>query len=64
MADVTIKEAEKIYVYNQEFSWTDRTQPIAASASKLVGEINSKPIVITSTEAAFELAALGRTQTS
>ena len=57
VADVTIKEAEKIYVYNQEFNWTDRTQAIAASASKLVGEINSKPIVITSTgRAAFELA--------
>ena len=57
VADVTIKEAEKIYVYNQEFSWADRTQAKAAIASELVGEINSKPIVITSTgRAAFELA--------
>ena len=57
VADVTIREAEKIYDYNQEFSWADRTQAIAASASKLVSEINSKPIVITSTgRAAFELA--------
>ena len=57
VADVTIREAETIYDYNQEFSWADRTQAIAASASKLVSEINSKPIVITSTgRAAFELA--------
>ena len=57
VADVTIREAEKIYNYNQEFSSADRTQAIAASASKLVSEINCKPIVITSTgRAAFELA--------
>ena len=57
VADVTIREAEKIYPYYPEFSWADRTQAIAASASRLVQEINSKPIVLTSTgRAAFEVS--------
>ena len=36
VADVTIREAEKIYPYYQEFSRGDRTQAIAASAGRLV----------------------------
>ena len=57
VADVTIREAEKIYPYYQEFGRGDRTQAIAASAGRLVQEMNSKPIVLTSTgRAAFELS--------
>jgi len=57
VADVTIREAEKIYPYYQEFGRGDRTQAIAASAGRLVREMNSKPIVVTSTgRAAFEVS--------
>ena len=49
MADVTIREAEKIYPYYKDFRSRDRTQAIAAGASRLARELNSKPIVITST---------------
>lgn len=56
VADITIREAEKIYPYYQDFSAQDRTQAVAASAVRLVKEIDSKPIVITSTgRAAFEV---------
>jgi pyruvate kinase len=57
VADVTIKEAEKIYPYYKDFSSWDRTQAIAASASRLSRTLNSKPIVVTSTgRAAFEVS--------
>ena len=49
VADVTIREAEKIYPYYQDFRSRDRTQAIAAGASRLVRELHSKPIVVTST---------------
>jgi pyruvate kinase len=57
VADITIKEAEKIYPYYKDFSSGDRTQAIAASASRLSRTLNSKPIVVTSTgRAAFEVS--------
>jgi len=57
VADITIREAEKIYPYYQDFRSQDRTQAIAASAVRLVKELDSKPIVVTSTgRAAFEVS--------
>ena len=57
MADVTLREGEKIYPYYKDFSSGDRTQAIAASASRLTKDLDSKPIVITSTgRAAFEMS--------
>jgi pyruvate kinase len=57
MADVTLREGEKIYPYYKDFSSGDRTQAIAASASRLTKDLDSKPIVITSTgRAAFEVS--------
>jgi pyruvate kinase len=57
MADVTIREAEKIYPYYKNLTSWDRTQAIAAAAANLTRTLNSKPIVITSTgRAAFELS--------
>jgi pyruvate kinase len=57
VADITIKEAEKIYPYYKDFTSWDRTQAIAASASRLSRTLNSKPIVVTSTgRAAFEVS--------
>jgi pyruvate kinase len=57
VADVTIREAEKIYPYYKTLSSWDRTQAIAAAAANLARTLNSKPIVITSTgRAAFELS--------
>ena len=49
VADITIREAEKIYPYYKDFSSRDRTQAMAAGASRLVRELRSKPIVVTST---------------
>ncbi len=49
VADITIRESEKIYPYYKDFRSRDRTQAIAAGASRLARELNSKPIVITST---------------
>jgi pyruvate kinase len=57
VADITIKEAEKIYPYYKDLTSWDRTQAIAASASRLSRTLNSKPIVVTSTgRAAFEVS--------
>ena len=57
MADVSLREGEKIYPYYKDFSTGDRTQAIAASASRLTKDLDSKPIVITSTgRAAFEVS--------
>ena len=57
VADVTIREAEKIYPYHQAHGSRDRTQAIAAAADQLVRSLRSKPIVITSTgRAAFEVS--------
>jgi pyruvate kinase len=57
VADITIKEAEKIYPYYKELTSWDRTQAIAASASRLSRTLNAKPIVVTSTgRAAFEVS--------
>ena len=57
VADATIREAESVYPYYKEFGSRDRTQAVAASASRLVRELGSRPIVITSTgSAAFEVA--------
>lgn len=49
VADITIREAEKIYPYYKDFRSRDRTQAMAAGASRLVRELRSKPIVVTST---------------
>ena len=49
VADVTIREAERIYPYYKDFRSRDRTQAIAAGASRLARELHSKPIVVTST---------------
>ena len=57
VADVTIRESERGYPYHKNFRARDRTQAIAAGASRLANELNAKPIVVTSTgRAAFELA--------
>ena len=57
VADVTIRESERVYPFHKNFRARDRTQAIAAGASRLVNELNAKPIVVTSTgRAAFELA--------
>ena len=57
VADITIREAEKMYPYYNDLPSTDRTQAIASSASKLLEDLNSKPIVITSTgRAAMQLS--------
>ncbi len=57
VADITIREAEKIYPYHKDFRSRDRTQAIAAGASRLVHELHSKPVVITSTgRAAYEVS--------
>jgi len=57
VADRTIREAEKIYPYDREWHAGDRTQAIAASASRLVSSLGAKPIVVTSTgRAAFEIS--------
>ena len=49
VADTTIRESEKIYPYYKDFRSRDRTQAMAAGASRLVRELSSKPIVVTST---------------
>ena len=57
VADVTIREAEKMYPYNKDLSVSDRTQAIAASAARLLQTLRAKPIVVTSTgRAASEIA--------
>ena len=57
VADITIRESEKIYPYYKDFRSRDRTQAIAAGASRLVQELHSKPIVVTSTgRAAYEVS--------
>ena len=57
VADVTIREAEKIYPYHKDLGSRDRTQAIASAAGRLVRALNSRPIVITSTgRAAFEVS--------
>ena len=57
VADTVIREAETIYPYYREFGARDRTQAIAAAASRLVRSLGSKPIVITSTgRAALEVS--------
>jgi pyruvate kinase len=57
MADITIREAEKIYPYYKNLESWDRTQAIAAAAANLTRTLNSKPIVVTSTgRAAFEVS--------
>ncbi len=57
VADVTIRESEKIYPFHKDFRARDRTQAIAGAASRLVRALRSKPIVVTSTgRAAFEVA--------
>ena len=57
VADVTIREAERIYPYHKDLSSTDRTQAIASAAARLVRSLQAKPIVITSTgRAAFEIS--------
>jgi len=57
VADVTIRESEKIYPYFKDLGSRGRTQAIASAAGRLVRSLGSKPIVITSTgRAAFELS--------
>ena len=57
VADVTIRESEKIYPYYRDLPAKDRTQAIAASASRLTKALDSKPIVVTSSgRAAFEVS--------
>ena len=57
VADVTVKEAEKIYPYYSDLGSRDRTQAITSAAARLVRSLNSKPVVVTSTgRAALELA--------
>ena len=57
VADITITESEKIYPFHKDFRSRDRTQAIALGASRLVRELHSKPIVVTSTgRAAFEVS--------
>lgn len=57
VADVTIRESEKIFPYYKDLDAKDRTQAIASSAVKLTKELNSKPIVVTSTgRAAVEVS--------
>ncbi len=57
VADITIREAETIYPFHKDFRTHDRTQAIALGASRLVHELHSKPIVVTSTgRAAFEVS--------
>ncbi len=57
VADITIRESEQIYPFYKNFRSRDRTQAIAAGASQLVRELDSKPIVVTSTgRAAYEVS--------
>ena len=57
VADITIREAETIYDFHKDFRSRDRTQAMAAGASRLIRELHSKPIVVTSTgRAAFEVS--------
>ena len=57
VADVTIREAEKIYPYHRDLAAHGRTQAIASAAGRMVRSLGSKPIVITSTgRAAFEIS--------
>ena len=57
VADITIREAEKVYPFYKDLPANDRTQAIASSASKLLESLDSKPIVITSTgRAAIQLS--------
>jgi len=57
VADITIREAEKVYPFYKNLPANDRTQAIASSASKLLESLDSKPIVITSTgRAAIQLS--------
>ena len=57
VADSAIREAETVYPYYKDHPSRDRTQAIALAASRLVGSLRSKPLVITSTgRAAFEVS--------
>jgi pyruvate kinase len=57
VAAITIRESEKIYPYFKEMSSWDRTQAIAAGAASLTRDLDSKPIVVTSTgRAAVEVS--------
>ena len=57
VADSAILEAETVYPYYKDHPSRDRTQAIALAASRLVGSLRSKPLVITSTgRAAFEVS--------
>jgi pyruvate kinase len=56
-ADAAIREVENSYPYYKAMSSRDRTQAIASAASDLVGALNAKPIVLTTTgRAAFEVS--------
>jgi pyruvate kinase len=48
-ADRAIQDAESIYPYYKNLVARDRTQAIARAAADLVSELNSQPIVLTST---------------
>ena len=57
VADVTIRESEKIFPYYRDLDAKDRTQAIASSAVQLTRELNSRPIVVTRTgRAAVEVS--------
>ncbi len=57
VANASIHEAEGIYPYHRDLASRNRTQAIAAGADRLVRDLNSKPIVITSTgRAALEVS--------
>ena len=57
VADATLRESETMYPFHKDFRSRDRTQAIALGASRLVRELHSKPIVVTSTgRAAFEVS--------
>lgn len=57
MADLTVKETEKIYPYFSDLGSRDRTQAITSAAARLVQALGSKPVVVTSTgRAALELS--------
>ncbi|MFQ6026159.1 MAG: pyruvate kinase [Dehalococcoidia bacterium] len=57
VADITIRESEKIYPYHKDFGSEDRTGAIADGAGRLARTLNSIPIVVTSTgRAAFGIS--------
>jgi pyruvate kinase len=57
VADITIRESEKIFPYYKDMIAGDRTQAIASSSAQLTRALKSKPIVVTSTgRAAVEVS--------